>query len=61
MKRDGVVGSQLVGEDDSSILVCWRNVQPSSLTAYSSILVCWKDVMPSSLTANSSVLVHSTK
>ena len=60
MKRDGVVGSQLVGEDDSSILVCWRNVQPSNLTAYLSVLVCWRDVTPSSLTANLSVLVYST-
>ena len=61
MKRDGVVGSLLVGEDDSSVLVRWRNVKPCSLTVYWSILVRWRDVTPSSLTANLSVLVHSTK
>jgi hypothetical protein len=27
LEREGVVGRELVGEDDSSILVCWRNLQ----------------------------------
>ncbi len=39
MKREGVVGSYLVGEDDSSVLVRWRNVTPSSITAYLIVLV----------------------
>jgi hypothetical protein len=32
MKREGVVGSLLVCDDDSSVLVRWRKVTPSSIT-----------------------------
>jgi hypothetical protein len=33
------VESELIGEDDSIVLVRWRNIRPSSITAYSSVLV----------------------
>jgi hypothetical protein len=39
MKREWVVGSKLVCEDNSSVLVRWRNGMPSSITAYLSVLV----------------------
>jgi hypothetical protein len=39
MKREGVVGSLLVCDDDSSILVCWRKVLPSNIAAYLRVLV----------------------
>jgi hypothetical protein len=39
LEREGVVGREFVGEDDSIVLVRWRNVRPSCITAYLSVLV----------------------
>jgi hypothetical protein len=39
MNREGVMGSLLVCDGDSSVLVRWRKVTPSIITAYLRVLV----------------------